>query len=74
MSFANIGIAMEVKSFSIGLEMGVVLLPILYKFSFVPNAVCGLSNSVMTRTVVSPVTLGLLGLCWSLTAANPLPS
>ncbi|KAM7329092.1 hypothetical protein ACRRTK_010705 [Alexandromys fortis] len=28
----------------------------------------------MTRTVVSPVTLGLLGLCWSLTAANPLPS
>ncbi|CAO2582632.1 Hpx [Lemmus lemmus] len=28
----------------------------------------------MTRTVVAPVTLGLLGLCWSLTAANPLPS
>ncbi|XP_049987282.1 hemopexin [Alexandromys fortis] len=39
-----------------------------------PSAVCGLSNPVMTRTVVSPVTLGLLGLCWSLTAANPLPS
>lgn len=74
MSSANIGIAMEVKSFSIGLEMEVVLLPILYKFSFMPSAVCGLSNPVMTRTVVAPVTLGLLGLCWSLTAASPLPS